>query len=276
MATVVPVAQAGLSVDQEQVNAALARLLGTGGGLVEEAMRYAALGEGQRIRPLLSLRVARMLAAEHLLTLRAAISVELVHAASLVVDDLPCMDDAAMRRNRPAAHRVYGEAVAVLASFALVALAARSVIREDAPEWAMSRLLDFERRLLGTLDPSALIAGQALDLGLGEDPRQPGPEAVAALKTAPLFELATRAGLLFSGADAGEVHNLVRFGRDFGVAFQLADDFLDGDLPDAGPALARLEKARERLRPYGTAAQGLTELLDYIDARIFENDRRRW
>lgn len=230
-------------------------------------MRYAVLGEGQRIRPILAIRVARAVGAEHRLTITAAAAVELVHAASLVVDDLPCMDDAEVRRGRPAVHRRFGEATAVLAAFALVALAARSVLDEDSDRATLPRLVAFERDLLATLDCSSLIAGQALDLGIDRGHVRFDSAGVAALKTVPLFELAARAGLLFANVPAAARRELVQFGRDFGLAYQLVDDYLDGETEDLEPAASCLRVARGRLVRCGERARGLVELVDYLDAR---------
>ena len=133
-------------------------------GVVQEAMRYAVLGSAQRIRPILTMRVARLLGVPCDLTIRAAAAVELLHCASLVVDDLPCMDDSAERRRKPAVHARYGESTALLAAFGLVALSARSVVDCSAGRDDLGRLLKFQIQLLRSLDCSGLLAGQALDL----------------------------------------------------------------------------------------------------------------
>jgi geranylgeranyl diphosphate synthase type II len=263
-----------LCEDRRKITAELDKLVPQDGGVVGRAMRYAVLGEGQRLRPLLALRVARALDGDEALALRAGLAVELLHAASLAVDDLPCMDDAVMRRGQPAVHRAFGEAAALLAAFGLVSLAARTVVSGQAPDGALGRLLEFQLRLLATLDCSALIAGQAADLGLEAGDNRPDRQALASLKTAPLFELAARAGLLAATTDPQTEAELVEFGRDFGIAFQLTDDYLDGDLATPEPALDLLKRARRHLEGFGRRAQGLFELLEYLDVRIFENDRR--
>jgi hypothetical protein len=113
-----------------------------------------------------------------------------------------------------------------------------------------------------------LIAGQALDLGLDPETPRPDLEALAALKTAPLFELAALAGLVGATADRAAETDLMAFGAEFGVAFQLADDCRDGELGDPAPARLHLESARRRVAPYGEAARGLLELVDWLESRI--------
>ena len=175
-----------LATDRLRVDRRLEEHLSGQVGTVGDAMRYAVLGGGQRLRPILALRVADLLATVTEATLRAACAVELLHSASLIVDDLPCMDNSALRRNRPAAHIQFGEATALLAAFALVGLAARTVA--DLPP--------FQLHLLRMLDSSSLVGGQALDLALQGPERESQRARVTDLKTVPLFELAVEAGLL--------------------------------------------------------------------------------
>lgn len=263
--------KAVLASDQRSVSEALERLLdehAPGAGVVGRAMRYAVLGHGQRIRPVLAVRVARAAGGDPEAALRAGLSVELLHAASLIIDDLPCMDDAETRRELPTVHRAFGEAAAVLAAIALVALAARLPLSEGPPAPVRHRLIEFARRLLAALDCSSLIAGQALDLGLDSATPRPDTETLAALKTAPLFELAARAGLVAATVSAAAESDLVAFGVEFGVAFQLADDYRDGELADPAPVHRHLDSARRLVAPCGAAAGGLLELADWLAARI--------
>lgn len=257
--------QAGMDTDRAEINAALERLLGApSGGPVGEAMHYAALGPGQRIRPILSLRIARALDSWSPSVLRAALAVELLHAASLIVDDLPCMDDAATRRGRATVHRAYGEPIAILAAFGLVALAARSVM--DPPAFRTEQMIAFQRRLLDTLDVSALLGGQAMDLGLSGSVADPA--LVTELKTAPLFELAARAGTIGADLTQEEARALHQFGRDFGTAFQFVDDVIDGDRTHVQPVRDRLASLRLTLTPFRERAYELLALVNYLDARL--------
>jgi farnesyl diphosphate synthase len=241
-----------------------------GGGPVHEAMRYAVLGSAQRVRPILALRVGQLLDSDPARTLRAACAVEILHCASLIVDDLPSMDDEGLRRGRPATHVEFGEATALLSAFALVALAARVVVERGCPEEFRCRQLAFQLQLLRTLDCAGLIAGQSLDLSLAGDVRESNRIQLHELKTVPLFDLAVAAGCVYSRREMPA--GLDRFGREFGIAFQIADDWLDGEVSDPDVLLAQFASARACLAPFGRDAEPLHELIDYLDARAFEKN----
>jgi geranylgeranyl pyrophosphate synthase len=238
--------------------------------IVGQAIHYAVFGGAQRLRPLLSLRVARVLGAESRAVLRAAAATEFVHCASLIVDDLPCMDDAATRRGRPSLHVRFGEANALLAAFAMVALAARCVLDPDLAAGSGARLAKFQRRLLGVLDPASLIHGQALDLQSAAPSRS---TRITELKTVPLFELAVEAGGVSSPSYGPLKAPLLAFGRQFGLAYQMVDDYLDSDLHDFELAAAEVERAR-RLAPLPGHGH-LLELVDYLHARLTKDRRHR-
>ncbi len=226
-------------------------------------MRSAVLGGGQRIRPLMSMRIARAIDSGSRFGSRAAAAVELLHCASLIVDDLPCMDNELERRGQPATHVQFGEAVAVLAAFGLVALAARSVVEQPCAIDDLPRLVRFQEHLLGTLDCDGLIAGQAMDLGVaGSHDRG----AISDLKTVPLFELAARAGTLF--ANPASEFPLIEFGRAYGSAFQAVDDYLD-DEPVSRPWVQdRIDVAWAALRRTSADTADLAELIDLLEDRI--------
>jgi geranylgeranyl pyrophosphate synthase len=217
-------------------------------GIVHDAMRYAVLGTAQRIRPILALRVAHMVQAPADLAMRLAAAVELVHCASLVIDDLPCMDNSPYRRDSASVLVVFGEAAAVLAAFGLVALAARSILEADACDVYRPRLIEFQLALLRSLDCSGLIAGQALDLRLPCDSSNP-PCDISELKTVPLFNLAVLAGSLLANVDARQRSLLNCFGRQFGLAFQMSDDLLDGELVNPAPFAKKLSTLRAAIEP---------------------------
>ena len=226
-------------------------------------MRYAVLGPGQRLRPMLALRVARVLGNPENPARTAGAAIEILHCASLIVDDLPCMDNDEMRRNRPAVHVEFGEATAVLAAFALVALAARVVAAFPA----------FQIKLLNTLDCNQLIQGQSLDLeltGISRDEQRP---LVTDLKTVPLFELAIHAGLLSSRAGSDHSQAVLSFGHEFGSAYQVLDDYLDGEITDSAPVDQQFSRARACLQVFGSEAYPLEELLDHLNGKIFETNR---
>ena len=253
-----------LASDRLQVDRFLESMLVSQGGPVCAAMRYAVLGAGQRLRPILALRIGAMLGSEAAITMRAGAAVELLHCASLIVDDLPCMDNEQVRRNRPAVHREFGEATAVLAAFALVGLAARSVAEHAC----------FQVHLLSALDCNSLTGGQALDLALKGEIRDENRARVTNMKTVPLFQLAVEAGMLAAHASKTHAARLLQFGREFGVAYQAVDDFLDGETDDTAPMREQLSRTRTLLDDFGGRSDGLLDLLDHLNAKIWEEDRR--
>lgn len=195
---------------------------------LHRAMRYAVLAPGKRLRPRLLLGVAEAslkheIVPEANLVLNAACAVELLHCASLVHDDLPCFDDADMRRNQPTVHRLFGEPMAVLVGDALLARAFE--LLAETKQCATERVVRIIR-LLGQLAGSrtGLIGGQSLELGVPTSL----PEHVVQyheMKTAALFRLAAEAGAIAVGADHVESWAVV--GRNLGLAFQLMDDLMD-------------------------------------------------
>ncbi len=237
------------------------------GGPTLRAMQYAVLGQGKRVRPLLALRLCHMMAGDRSLTVRAGAAVELIHCAALVIDDLPCMDNELQRRGRPCTHIEFGESTAVLAAFGMVALAARSLLEMETSAANQCKLLAFQSKLLATLDAGSLLAGQALDLALS-GPTDPGRTRANELKTVPLFELAAQAGALFTDFSEGVRADIQRFGYEFGMAFQLADDFVDGDLRDPGIVLQHVSDARRCLSPFGANRREVEPLLEMLEAHI--------
>ncbi|MCW5963565.1 MAG: polyprenyl synthetase family protein [Bryobacterales bacterium] len=236
-------------------------------GSVHDAMAYATLGGGKRIRPTLSLRVAQMLGhGASPLALRAAAAVELFHCASLIIDDLPCMDNESERRGRPTVHVAFDESTAVLAAFGLVALGSRCVLEVTVSRSQLPQLVDFQKRLLRTLDCAGLIAGQARDLTLCEASAVSHRAEVNEMKTVPLFELAVEAGMVGVDLDHEDRSRLRLFGREFGRAFQMVDDLLDGDADHHQPFLQHLNASRELLAPFGEGKERLLVLLDYLNA----------
>lgn len=265
-----------LLADRALVESELVRLFQKNGASpspVREAMRYAVLGRGQRVRPILALRVARLAGGDHHLILRSAAAVEILHCASLVVDDLPCMDNEDMRRGRPTTHKVHGEFTALLASFGLVSLSARCVVEQRCTPTELSALIRFQIELLKVLDASGLCEGQDLDLRLTGDERERMRARMIELKTVPLFVLAAQAGLMFTAPDSLPARTLRRFAAQYGVAFQVVDDYLDGECEDFEIADAHLRRCREMLAPLAPAAGPLEEMIDYLYARCYSHTR---
>ena len=262
-----------------------------------EAVRYAALGSGKRVRPLLLLAARRAAGAgmdEGAVEL--ACSVEFVHAYSLVHDDLPCMDDDVLRRGRPAHHVRYAPTVSVLAGAILMPVAVASVEeggrRLELPEPVIR---DLAGELLRAAGASGMVGGQLLDLEA--EGSRPAPEAVEEIyrgKTAALIAAAIRMGGISAGAGEDRSSRLSRFGWRLGLAFQIVDDLLDvqGSDRELGkesgrdaalekatyPAIAGVEVAERRsselaaaaleeLEPMGEAADLLRSLAGFVVQR---------
>jgi len=205
-----------------------------------QAMRHLVFPGGKRLRPALAFAAAEAVGAPPERALALAAAVELVHTYSLVHDDLPCMDDDDERRGRPTVHVAYGEAVAVLAGDALLALAFEILATQGARDACPERALGALRDLAEAAGARALVGGQVDDLELQEVPADAARiESVHLRKSAALIAASVVGGARQAGADAAQLARLRRFGEDVGVAFQIADDVLDQD-EDGACSLVRV------------------------------------
>ena len=196
---------------------------------VHQAMLYAAASPGKRLRPVLALAVAEMFGDNAPQTLDLACAIEMVHACSLILDDLPMMDDAELRRGRATTHRVYGEAVALLASYGLLnrayAIFAERVFQLRLKRYSSEDLIHLLTEAVGS---RGLIGGQALDLeseGQGLDLGR--LEFIHSHKTGALFTAAAELGAMAADARRAELAVVTRYAKNLGLAFQIADDLLD-------------------------------------------------
>ena len=261
-----------------------------------EAMRYASMGGGKRLRGFLVLEGAAQFSVSREAALRVAAAIEMLHAYSLVHDDLPCMDDDDLRRGKPTVHRAFDEATAVLAGDALQTQAFLVLSEPDThPDPAVRAELC--RALARAAGARGMCGGQMLDM-LAEEAGRPLEEAeigrLQLLKTGKLIEFSAEAGAILGKAPIQLRHALSAYGRDMGAAFQIADDVLDatasaeetgkrtGKDADAGKAtlvgLLGLERARlqaerlaaqaqDHLDAFGETAAHLRTLADYTIAR---------
>ena len=194
-----------------------------------EAMRYAVLDGGKRLRPLLTLAAARAVSGAPVLpaALRSACAVELIHAYSLVHDDMPCMDNDVLRRGKPTVHVAYGEAQALLAGDALQALAFELLTPEDG-----SVAPAVQAQLCAALARAAghhgMAGGQAIDLAhVGMAMSEAALRDMHRRKTGAMLEVSVHMGALSAGADASTLACLQRHAQAIGLAFQVVDDILD-------------------------------------------------
>jgi geranylgeranyl diphosphate synthase type II len=222
-----PDLDAELQETRRRVDARLEALLQGGPERLCQAMRYVVLGGGKRLRPILVLWTQEMLAPqaeEPVLDLACAF--ELVHAYSLVHDDLPCMDDDDLRRGRPTCHVQFDEATAVLAGDALLNLAYETIL--SAPWTDASRALRCARQLAAAASHRELVGGQMLDLQAeGQAPEGERVKAIHAAKTAAMIRGAMVCGALAGGAGEETCRAVADVGQHLGLAFQILDDVLD-------------------------------------------------
>jgi len=275
---------------QAIVDAELRRLVPERGDRVQQSMAYTVHAPSKRVRPVLTMLAAELCGGTSARALPAACVVELVHAASLILDDLPSMDDAPLRRGRPTNHRQFGEAIAILAAFGLLNLAFGTLAREYEPALAAST-----SSLLATaVGVDGLIGGQASDL-LATDTQISFEmlERIHRGKTGALFNASATAGAMTAGASPSQIGSLSAFAKNLGLAFQIIDDLLDveGDPAQTGKATREdlkkttfvsfsgvagarqlatelCETADRALAPFGKRADRLRELSAFVAARF--------
>jgi geranylgeranyl diphosphate synthase type II len=200
--------------------------------LIHEALRYACLGGGKRLRPVLTMTAVEAVGGDPGSVLKAACAVEYVHCCSLVLDDLPFMDNALMRRGRPALHRAFGVATSVLAADALLTHAFR-LVADNAVEVAAdgARTARAVRDLATVVGSFGMVGGQHVDLeSAGRGAVGPATlEYVQTRKTGALFVAAATIGCVLVGARRGDVDRLSEYARNLGLAYQIVDDLLDAE-----------------------------------------------
>ena len=280
-----------------EVEVALRRLIGEPTGpeaRLIDAMLYASLNGGKRLRAFLVMEVAGLFGVPRSRAVRAAASVEMLHAYSLVHDDLPAMDDDDLRRGKPSTHRAFDEATAILAGDALQARAFELLVEDETHADPLARC-----ELVGALGSASgargMAGGQMIDiLAEGRKVTEAEVGRLQALKTGRLIQYSAEAGAILGRASLEARGRIAGYGRDLGAAFQIADDVLDvlGDTAvigktagkDAAAGKATLvallgaeqaaeqarllsEQAMSHLDSFGPAAQNLRDLAGYVVSR---------
>ncbi len=261
---------------------------------IHRSIRYSACGGGKRLRGILCLLACEAVGGGREKALPASCALEMVHAYSLIHDDLPCMDDDDLRRGKPTNHLVFGEAIALLAGDALLT-AAIKVMATKAPAGMEELYRQALVEMITAVDTEGMIGGQVLDLEAeGKDVTLEELMEIHRKKTGALITAALRMGGIIGRGDKKQLAALTEYGRSFGLAFQIGDDLLDcvGDAKKMGkkagsdrkknkatyPALLGIEesrrflrlevdKAKEALAPLGERAALLSKLADYLVGR---------
>lgn len=192
-----------------------------------ESMRYSVLAGGKRLRPVLCLEACRVFGGNIEDAIPTACAIEMLHAQSLIHDDLPCMDNDDFRRGKPTNHKVYGEATAVLAGDALLSFAPQLITQKSKNLSAETKLKLIEEYCIAA-GAYGIIAGQIVDID--SEGKKITPETLEYIhthKTADLFKLSLKAGAIISGADAIKIQAMENFAQKLGFAFQICDDILD-------------------------------------------------
>ncbi len=247
-------ASTNLKLSLEEIGADVDRLFGSllvvppdGRARLFEAMRYAAIGGGKRLRPLLVTAACALFHVDRDRALRAGLAVECIHVYSLIHDDLPAMDDDDLRRGKPTVHRAFDEATAILAGDSLHALAFEVLADEATHEdpFVRAELIGELARASG---PAGMAGGQMMDLAAEETRLDlPAVTRLQQLKTGALIGFCLEAGAIMGRVPAEGRTSLRGFARDVGLAFQITDDILDVEGEE--------EKTGKRLRKDGAAGK---------------------
>ena len=215
--------------DRSIVEAALQELLPPEHALptsIHRAMRYSVFAGGKRIRPILCMEAARMFSAEQAGPVHVGCALEFIHTYSLIHDDLPALDNDDLRRGKPTNHKVFGEAIAILAGDALLTFAFQTLAMAPVEPQRRLALLAMIAEAAGT--DRGMIGGQVADLEAEGKPSDKAMlEYIHRSKTAALIRASIVAGAIAAGADRADVNRLLNFGENIGWAFQVVDDILD-------------------------------------------------
>lgn len=254
-----------------------------------KSMKYTLMLPGKRLRPVMCLETCRIFGGEIEDALPTACAIEMLHVQTLIHDDLPCMDNDDFRRGKPSNHKVFGEAIATLAGDALLTYAPQTVTKhsKNLSPTTIIRVLNEYFNYAGA---RGVIAGQVVDIESENDTKLENKEEILEYlhthKTSDLFQLAMRAGAIIAGADDEKLKIITKFAKQFGLAFQIADDILDeiSTFEQMGKTLGKdkeegkltyvtlygLERAKCKLSCILNDCRDIMSLHG-IDSEIFEN-----
>lgn len=238
---------------------------------LHEAIRYALLSGGKRLRPILAIVVGAVFGADEREVLPAACAIEMVHTSSLLLDDLPCMDDATLRRGRLVCHRAYGESTAILAAVALLNRAFGIIAEESGEGRHGDRLARrIAERLSWAIGSNGVIGGQFVDLeATGRTLPFETLEFVHSHKTGSLFIASAEIGALVGGARKAGMEAIGAYAKNLGLAFQVTDDLLDATgTPEVTGKDAGLDRDKTTFVSFA-GVEGARRLVDeLIDAAV--------
>jgi len=254
--------------------------------IVHKAMRYSVFGGGKRIRPILTLVTAELFGKDSESVIKAACGIELIHTFSLIHDDLPSIDNDDFRRGKPSNHKVFGEAIALLAGDALLVSGFDLIIKNsEVKEIKKQSILKIIKETSFYTGTENMLGGQVEDVTLkNEDVTKEDLINLYMKKTAALICLSIRAGAILSGANQRQLKALTKYGKNIGLAFQIVDDMLDimQDQRDTGKLTYAnkfgmkesnseserlIKEAKDSLKIFNHKAEILKSLADYLLTR---------
>ncbi|MGB2783812.1 MAG: polyprenyl synthetase family protein [Atribacterota bacterium] len=254
--------------------------------IIHKAMRYSVFAGGKRIRPILTLATAELFRRDTESVIKTACGIELIHTFSLIHDDLPCIDNDDFRRGKPSNHKVFGEAIALLAGDALLVSGFNLIIENsEIKEIKKQSILKLIKEVSFYIGTENMLGGQVEDITLNnENITKENLINLYTKKTAALICLSIRAGAILSGANKKQLLALNKYGENIGLAFQIIDDILDimQDQRDVGKtnyankygikeskieSERLIKEAKDSLKIFNQKAQTLRNIADYLLTR---------
>lgn len=254
--------------------------------VIHKAMRYSVFSGGKRLRPIMTLATAELLGKEIETVLNVACGIELIHTFSLIHDDLPCIDNDDFRRGKPSNHKVFGEAIALLAGDALLVSGFELIVKNAEVKGIKKQsILKVIKEIAYYIGTENMLGGQVEDISLGkENIARDDLYNMYMKKTAALICASIRAGAILSGANLRQLKALTKYAQNIGLAFQIADDLLDimqdqremkkptypskyGIKESRIEAERLIKEAKNSLKIFNHKAEVLNNFADYIISR---------